>query len=193
MLVPSLCPSESMRGEEPDSFQSTSVLCYCTSGGWQWRRRRGRGRAHSFNDMQHARILKTIFTARLNTRDAPLPAPPAPPPPCTHPASCLKYVVQRSQGIRPSLVIRRLPPDEHPPSSAERRDRQSESCAGCHGCGGILLRRRRDGGRQRHIEADAEKCERVSVRLAMTRSWLRRAGEATALALTHLIPTGPPG
>ncbi|KAI4830231.1 hypothetical protein KUCAC02_001879, partial [Chaenocephalus aceratus] len=56
----------------------------------------------------------------------------------------------------------------------------------------ILLRRRRDGGRQRHIEADAEKCERVSVRLVMTRSWLRRAGEAAALALTHLIPTGPP-
>lgn len=51
----------------------------------------------------------------------------------------------------------------------------------------ILVRRRR------HIEADAEKCERVSVRLVMTRSWLRRAGEAAALALTHLIPTRPPG
>lgn len=63
----------------------------------------------------------------------------------------------------------------------------------CHWCEEILLRRRRDGGRQRHIEADAEKCERVSVRLVMTRSWLRRAGEAAALALTHLIPTGPPG
>lgn len=62
-----------------------------------------------------------------------------------------------------------------------------------HGCEEILLRRRRDGGRQRHIEADAEKCERVSERLVMTRSWLRRAGEAAALALTHLIPTGPPG
>lgn len=63
----------------------------------------------------------------------------------------------------------------------------------CHGCEELLLRRWRDGGRQRHIEADAEKCERVSVRLVMTRSWLRRAGEAAALALTHLIPTGPPG
>lgn len=26
----------------------------------------------------------------------------------------------------------------------------------------------------------------------MTRSWLRRAGEAAALALTHPVPTGPP-
>lgn len=63
----------------------------------------------------------------------------------------------------------------------------------CHGCEEILLRRRRNGGRQRHTEADAAKCERVSVRLVMTRSWLRRAGEAAALPLTHLIPTGPPG
>lgn len=69
----------------------------------------------------------------------------------------------------------------------------SRSLGPACGCEESLLRRRRDGGRQRHIEADAEKCERVSVRLVMTRSWLRRTGEAAALALTHLIPTGPPG
>lgn len=80
------------------------------------------------------------------------------------------------------------------PKCGERQRQTGIASTGvCHGCEEILLRRRRDGGRQRHIEADAEKCERVSVRLVMTRSWLRRAGEAAALALTHLIPTGPPG
>lgn len=85
--------------------------------------------------------------------------------------------------------------DEHPPQRCGERQRQTSIARTgvCHGCEESLLRRRRDGGRQRHIEADAEKCERVSVRLVMTRSWLRRAGEAAALALTHLIPTGPPG
>lgn len=85
--------------------------------------------------------------------------------------------------------------DKHPPLKCGERQRQTgiARTGVCHGCEEILLRRRRDGGRQRHIEADAEKCERVSVRLVMTRSWLRRAGEAAALALTHLIPTGPPG
>lgn len=79
----------------------------------------------------------------------------------------------------------------HPKERQRQTDRARTGF--CHGCEEILLSRRRDGGRQRHIEADAEKCERVSVRLVMTRLWLRRAGEAAALALTHLIPTGPPG
>lgn len=94
--------------------------------------------------------------------------------------------------ISPSLDIKHVMLDEHPPSVQRQRQTGIARTGVCHGCEVILLRRWRDWGRQRHIEADAEKCERVSVRLVMTRSWLRRAGEAAALALTHLIPTGPP-
>lgn len=101
----------------------------------------------------------------------------------------LRSFFQADRQLSLSSVLKHLPPDEYQQASAEG-DRARAVVR--RGCEAILLRRRRDGGRQRHIEADAEKCERVSERLVMTRSWLRRAGEAAALALTHLIPTGPP-
>lgn len=166
-------------------------------GGW------GRSKVRRFNDVQFGHILRIIFTATFNTREAPLP-PTTPTSLHTDPASCLKYVVHRSTRHPPAIShtaarSRRAPTLE---CGAERqavrvlrwlpwmwRDPLEEVEEGRDG----EREGWREGGRQRHIEADAEKCERVSVRLAMTRSWLRRAGEATALALTHLIPTGPPG
>lgn len=113
----SLCPNESIRRAEPDSFQShlCAVLLYEWWGLW------GRGRVHCFNDMQYARILKIIFTASLNTRDAPLPQPPT----TLHPPRILSQVRGATFTRHPPVISHTTAPSRRAPTLKCGEERQA--------------------------------------------------------------------